>query len=107
MRLPVSFMLNMLERISSQIYKTLSQVMSSLVWNLLEMVLLVDGESSLDQLILKKQEKKRQIQLEHYLELMGQRMLFMEVIAPNLHAENQTSSSEDKLHLDQCKQLLS
>jgi len=107
MRPPASFMLNMLERNSSQIYKISSQAMSLLVWNLSEMVQLVDGESSLGQLILKKQERKRQIQLEHCLELMGPRMLFTVVIAPNLLRENQTFSSVDKLHLDQCKQLLS
>ena len=69
------------------------------------MELFQDGENSLGQPILKKQNKKRQNQSEHFLVLMGQRMLFTAVIVVIQLQENPISSLEVMQLVDQCKQL--
>jgi len=69
------------------------------------MELFQDGENSLGQPILKKQNKKRQNQSEHFLVLMEPRMLFTVVIVVIQLQENQISSLEVMQLVDQCKQL--
>ena len=69
------------------------------------MELFQDGENSLGRPILKKQNKKRQNQSEHFLVLMGQRMLFTVVIVVIQLQENPISSLEVMQLVDQCKQL--
>lgn len=86
-------MLNTLEKHFILILKISLQVMLLLAWNLLVMELLVDGDNSLDQLILKKLRKKRQDQLELSLVQMELKTLFTEVIVSNLLQENPSISS--------------